>query len=640
MAHRHYRKEVTRIPRPADSWFELAPLGRSWYEVLRPDGTPSPVVDFHQHFDPLTAVLDSTVHFADTTARVTTFLHARLPLLVVRSRFDRDVRVRTKVAAGPWSPSDDEPDPFSDLSVQPGEIAAIRYRLGALVGEQALWLDLPPDGIGGGERGLTLERACRAVTLFHAIVDDRDRTTMVEVIGHARTVGFDGLLAEHTADWGTYRQRSSINVPDPELQRLYDAGLTLFRAIQSPTSGGIPVGLLRQTWSSHLFWDAYFPSRALLEANQVEAARAQCGFLLRTADQAREHARQTFGVDGLAWDWELTHDGRRAYGQDWGHLAEQVHNTAAYSNLLFDTWSFAQDRAFLRSIDPVLTGIAEFFRQAVVEQRREGWGTRALVGVHESALRVRDDAFNLAGAIRALRNAALAQVGVHADAERPRQYWSIAEALERTLHGLYDGRMFRSYAHAPIPTMSSLAPIWPMQLVRHQDRRARSTARAFRRAPGFLTAGGWPRSVWPAAILARVFAGQRRGDDAVDILRRCRPAMNIHGGVAERVDEDGHWNLQYFATAHGALCSAIHAMLLSDEGGIEPFPAVPSSWRRAAFDRLLVDGLEVSATLEDGRLTRLEVGNATAEDQVRTVRVGRRARKIALRPGEWQAVRT
>ena len=131
---------------------------------------------------------------------------------------------------------------------------------------------------------------------------------------------------------------------------------------------------------------------------------------------------------------------------------------------------------------------------------------------------------------------------------------------------------------------------------------------------------------------------QRRGDDALDILRRCLPAMNIHGGVAERIDEDGRWNLQYFATAHAALCSAIHAVLLSNENGIEPFPAVPRAWSAAAFDRLLVGGIEVSATLEGGRLTRLALGNAATEDQTPTIRIGRRTRRLTLRPGDQQSV--
>src|SRR5581483_3468395 len=257
-------------------------------------------------------------------ADVTTFLHPTLPLLIVRCRFDREVTARAYLGGGPWTASVDEPSPLTALMVEPGEVARLRYALGELAGEQLLWLDAPPERWGQTdgpvERGgptLWLERRGVALTMFHVVVDQRDLVTAADVFRHVRAVGADGLADEHARFWGGYRARSSVRVPDAGLQRLYDAGLTLFRSIQSPVSGGIPVGITRQTWSSHLFWDAYFPARALLEANHAEAARAACGVLLKTAGRAREHARATFGVDGLAWDWELTHDGRRAYGRDW-----------------------------------------------------------------------------------------------------------------------------------------------------------------------------------------------------------------------------------------------------------------------------------------------------------------------------------
>jgi hypothetical protein len=676
--HRHYRKEVTRLPDPSDSWYELAPLGRSWYAVLGEDGRPAEVVASRQQYDPRTAVLSSTVRFGNGVGvEVTTFLHPTLPLLVVQCQLDTEATIRVCLGGGPWTASVAEPSPLTSLTTEAGEVARLRYALGDLAGEQLLWLDAPPDRWGQAD-GLVewggptvwLERRGESLTFCHAIVDQRDPVTAEQVLAHAREVGAAGLADEHARVWSGYRARSTIMVPDGGLQRLYDAGLTLFRSIQSPISGGIPVGIMRYTWSSHLFWDAYFPARALLEANHADAARAECGFLLRTADRAREHARATFGVAGLAWDWELTHDGRRAYGRDWAHLADQVHNTAAYSNLLFDTWRYTRDEDFLAEVWPLLDGIAEFMRGAAVEERPDGWGTRPLVGVHESDLRVRDDAFNLAGVIRALENAEAGRPsppqppsphtqrgdvgmkgsevggapasppphvpqdpplrGIPASSER-----GGSQALRAALDGLYDGRLFRPYADATAPTLSSLAPIWPMEIVEPNDPRARSTASAFRAEPVFLVGGGWPHRPWEAAILARIFADQRRGAAALDILTRTRPAMNMHGGVCEILDPGGGWNLQYFSTGHGALCSAIHGLLLGRHGGaIRPFPSMVPGWRDARFERLLLDGLEVSASLEDGRVRQVTVTNTTTELRTDRVFVGRRVHEVTLRPGE------
>ena len=59
--HRHYRKEVTRLPDPTDSWYELAPLGRSWYTVLDGDGRSAEIVASRQQYDPRTEDRKSVV---------------------------------------------------------------------------------------------------------------------------------------------------------------------------------------------------------------------------------------------------------------------------------------------------------------------------------------------------------------------------------------------------------------------------------------------------------------------------------------------------------------------------------------------------------------------------------------------------
>src|SRR5262249_46282510 len=123
--------------------------------------------------------------------------------------------------------------------------------------------------------------------------------------------------------------------------------------------------------------------------------------------------------------------------------------------------------------------------------------------------------------------------------------------------------------------------------------------------------------------------------DALDLLTRTLPAMNMHGAVCEILDPGGGWNLQYFSTGHGALCSAIHGLLLGrHNGAIRPFPAVPRGWHDARFERLLLDGLEVSATLDDSQVREVTVTNATADSRTEVVRVGQRTHEVTLRPDE------
>ena len=120
-------------------------------------------------------------------------------------------------------------------------------------------------------------------------------------------------------------------------------------------------------------------------------------------DHARRHARDEFGCDGLKWDWEITHDGRKAYGTLL-HMKYQVHNNGSYANILWGYYEYTQDKAFLAEFLPILEGLATFFMNCIVEQQEDGYGIGYLVGVHESPTKVRNDGTNLAGTIAILRH--------------------------------------------------------------------------------------------------------------------------------------------------------------------------------------------------------------------------------------------
>ena len=57
--------------------------------------------------------------------------------------------------------------------------------------------------------------------------------------------------------------------------------------------------------------------------------------------------------------------------------------------------------------------------------------------------------------------------------------------------------------------------------------------------------------------------------------------------------------MQYFGTAQAAVCTAIHHLLLQAQPDmISIFPAVPSTWPSCSFERLLVNGVEVSGRFD------------------------------------------
>jgi hypothetical protein len=628
---------------PEAGWCESAPLGRTWYTVSDDHGELT-LERSEQRFVPQEGTLYSDVTFGrDERAvrgRVVTWLHPTLSLLVTRYKFDAPLALDAFMGPGVWLEEGVFTDPFYEVRPMPDEVATW-YDLGQTRGLLALRLQ------GGGPatahvEGQTHRLRARgtAFTHYFAIFDDRQGPELTtawldEAIGR----GYDALHAEHLAYWRDYFAASRIEIPDAQFQQFYDAAMYHMKAMQNPVSGGLPVNNLRLTWSSHVFWDAYFLQHALLRANHRAAALESCRFLQRTAPQAARHAREEFGCDGLKWDWEITHEGRKAYGV-WLHQKYQIHNTASHANQIWGYYDSTRDAEFLREFYPILEGMARFFMDCVVQERPGGgYEVGYQVGVHESADKVRNDGINVAGTIAILQHCANAARLLGSETPFSRRCAAVAADLRTTLDSLYNGRYFRASEDSDTLNMSSIAPIYPMAVVAASDPRAVATAGAFlERYRGRAVGHGGSESgfPWAAGVLGTVLARQGDGATAWQVIQTARAALCAFGGMAEIVT-DGAWNMQYFGTAEGAICTALHQLLLQSAGDtVQLFPARPPEWDEVAFENLLTAGLTVSARYRQGAV-QATVSNAGGARTIRLV-YGDDAREISLAPGERAAL--
>jgi hypothetical protein len=179
-----------------------------------------------------------------------------------------------------------------------------------------------------------------------------------------------------------------------------------------------------------------------------------------------------------------------------------------------------------------------------------------------------------------------------------------------------------------------------MQVVAERDPRAVATTAAFHSRHHERTRrdgehpDGFP---WAAGVLATVLARQDQGEAAWSVLESIRPTICSFGGMTE-VMEKGAWNMQYFGTAQGACCTALHSLLLQSRNGeIHLFPAVPPAWPEARFERLLAAGLAVSGEYARGQAAGA-VRNETGQPLERTVVCGGRRESFRLEPGEERRV--
>jgi hypothetical protein len=616
-------------------WYEIAPLGRTWYEVLW-QGQSLALRSSEQRFAPREGTLYSSVGYGPVRGEVTTFLHATLSILIERYVFDREVEFRGWMGPGVWVEEGWDTDPFYSVSMQEGA-AEGSYDLGETQGILALRLEPDPGGCGarGSDRCLSLRGT--VITKYFAILDDRQGPLDASILDGAIALGYEGLRQEHLALWRDYSAVSSIRIPDRQFQRFYQASMAHFKAMQNRQSGGLPVNNLRRTWSSHVFWDSYFIQRALLEANHRAEALEACRFFQRTLDHARRHAREEFGCEGLKWDWEITHDGLKAYGSLL-HQKLQVHNNASYANEIWGYYEYTQDDEMLREFYPILEGLARFFLDCIVEETERGYGVGYLVGVHESPSRVRNDGINLAGTIAILRHADAAARILGVNPALGRRCREIAEELAKTFQWLYNGRYLQASEDRDVLNMSSIAPIYPMEAVDYHDGRALKTVGALLRRRGGGLAGhggdGGASFPWAAGVLATIFARQGDGETAWALIEGTRSAICKFGGMTEAI-VDGKWNMQYFGTAQGAVCTALHNLLLQPRGDeVRLFPALPSTWAGAAFQGLLAAGLGVSAVFDRTVSVEGMVRNLSPQPLTRRLRWGEQDATVTLAPGQ------
>jgi hypothetical protein len=274
----------------------------------------------------------------------------------------------------------------------------------------------------------------------------------------------------------------------------------------------------------------------------------------------------------------------------------------------------------------------------IVTKTERGYEIGYQVGVHESPQKVRNDGTNLAGTIAILRHYAGAARILRCSDAFTEQCATAADELMKTMDRLYNGRYFQASEDRDVINFSSITPIYPMRVISPIDRRAVSTTDAYlKRYEGeaFGVSATHRRSAWGAGVLGAVLAWQHQGNLVWEVLEGARPTICNFGGMTE-VMEHEQWNMQYFGTAGGAICIALHQMLLQiHEDTIEFFPAIPSRWETAAFENLLVGGFSVSAEWTKSALS-WRVLNAANIPQTRTISYdnGRYSAQLTLAAGE------
>lgn len=437
-------------------------------------------------------------------------------------------------------------------------------------------------------------------------------------------------------DW--WKTAPRIDVPDAEIAEIYALGMYRFGAMTDES--GVPAGLQGPwvedfkfpPWNGdyhfnvnvqECYWPAYHGNKVRNLLPLFRMIRAWWPVL-------RANAKAFVGIDDGFVLPHATDDRGTCIGGFWTGTIDHG-STAWIAAMMFRYVRYANDLAFLRSdAYPFMKSAFNVYRRMMSEEGGRlvlpvgpspeyGWTLKEEVGKNAS--------YQLAAAHRLARDLirAAGMLGETPDprwldVERRLPGYGVAldgECRKGEMIGVHDGLAIRM-SHRHHSHLAGLVPFDTIDIRENAQVVRTSMWWLGWQGPGLWAGWSYP---WASMIYTHVGEpaaaywalkswrfnfvnpghGSRHNHYYYGLSIMGRDPMTRNGDYVgnETMQMDG----QMAATA------AVQDMMVHERGGVvRLFAGCPDRWRRVSFDGMLVDGgFLVSATREDGRLTRLEV---------------------------------
>ncbi|MEO5945003.1 MAG: glycoside hydrolase family 95-like protein [Ferruginibacter sp.] len=182
------------------------------------------------------------------------------------------------------------------------------------------------------------------------------------------------VLASHLLWWRNFWNRSSVNIPDSQLQKqyyleMYKLGCVArnntppisLQAIWTADNGNLP------PWKGDIHNDlntelSYWP---LYTANHLEEAASFTNWLWKVKDQNKKWTKNYFGIDGLNVPGVTTISGKEMGG--WIQYSMSLTTAAWLSHHFYQQWKYSMDKKFLlEKCKPYFDEVNEYFQKILI----------------------------------------------------------------------------------------------------------------------------------------------------------------------------------------------------------------------------------------------------------------------------------
>ncbi len=443
--------------------------------------------------------------------------------------------------------------------------------------------------------------------------------------------GYEKDLAAHTLWWKDYWARATIELPDTMLEKQWYAEMYKFgsaarrgappvtlQAVWTADNGSLPPwkGDIHNDLNTQLsYWPCY-------SGNRLDEGLSFLDWLWKIRPASEAYTKRYFGVDGLNVPGVCALDGAPLGGWIQYSLGPTV--SAWLAQHFYLHWQYSRDEKFLAERAYPWIKETAVFLDKLAERTPEGKRKLPL----SSSPEINDNSitawfrettnFDLA-LIRWLYGAAAETAGELGLAEDKARWKKILDEWPVLATDGEGGKLLVApgmpleASHRHFSHLMAIYPLGLLDIARGaNDRRTITASLADLDRLGTSMWCGYSFA-WLGALAARAGDGEKAAG-ALRTFAECFCLPNTFHANGDQC-KAGHSTFTYRPfTLEGnfAFAAAIEEMLIqSHTGVVRIFPAVPSSWKEIAFDRLRTYG----AFLVSARMSRGEVVMVRVESE-------------------------
>lgn len=420
---------------------------------------------------------------------------------------------------------------------------------------------------------------------------------------------------KHAVWWRNYWQRSSVNLPEPLLERQYYLDMYKFAAV---ARGNTPPISLQAVWTADngklppwkgdfhhdlntqlSYWPGY-------TANHLNLTEGFTNWLWKIKEENKRWTKQYFGVDGLNVPGVTTISGKPMGG--WIQYSLSPTTAAWLSQHFYWQWKYSGNQHFLEEqCKPWFNEVFRYFNNIRIKDRITGKYKLPL----SSSPEYNNNSIN--AWFTGFTNYDLGLVRFFYD--------KYAEVMGAASSGINDFPFFDTdstgltiapghpltYSHRH---HSQLISIYPLKVISYNSATGKSIIDRSLAQLARIGTRSWVGYSFPWT--ACLYAQTGNGDSAVSMLRKFASnfvsinSFHLNGDQKGGQYADATYR-PFTLEGNFAFAQAVHELLIQTrQGVINIFPATPAEWRQAAFQQLRCEGgVLVSAAMQEGKVTQL-----------------------------------